>query len=88
MRLELSRFMEWDQDYMGLRRRSRSEDLFVHWRTELKHVWTDNKPELCMGHVLHIRFYFDSTEHAMNNIIYTVGLIVIVLAILSFAGVI
>jgi hypothetical protein len=34
------------------------------------------------------RFYFDSTEHAMNNIIYTVGLIFIVLAILSFAGVI
>ncbi|HVW65885.1 MAG TPA: hypothetical protein VHB01_12830 [Nitrosospira sp.] len=32
--------------------------------------------------------YFESTERAMNNIIYTVGLIVIVLAILKFAGVI
>ena len=40
------------------------------------------------GYVLYIRFYFDPTEYAMNNIIYTVGLIVIVLAILSFAGVI
>ena len=88
MRLELSRFIQWDQDYMGLRRRFRSEDLFVHWRTELKHVWTNNELELRKKYLPRTRFYFDSMEHAMNNIIYTVGLIVIVLAILSFAGVI
>jgi hypothetical protein len=51
-------------------------------------VWTNNELELRKKYLPRTRFYFDSMEHAMNNIIYTVGLIVIVLAILSFAGVI
>jgi hypothetical protein len=72
---------------MGLERRSCSGP-FVQWRTELKHVWTNNELELRKKYLPRTRFYFDSMEHAMNNIIYTVGLIVIVLAILSFAGVI
>ena len=43
-----------------------------------------NCAEILPSHPL----FFDSMEHAMNSIIYTVGLIVIVLAILKFAGVI